>query len=127
MPLIPGKVTSASTVPLDEHGQPTGPPVPLAGLIRLSQTFNSQFAVFEENVIRPLSRAFAQITVTFQFVGDVMARLFGTSLRELYRLRAIRHYGIPESDIRRVDDDGTVHLWNWRKIDCSQGPGWDEL
>lgn len=34
---------------------------------------------------------------------------------------AIQHYGIPESDIRRVilKEEGVhqVQLWNWRKID----------
>lgn len=126
MPLIPGKVLSVKTVPLDEHSQPSGAPVPLHGFRDFEMNTN-QFQWFEESFVRPMHRAAETISLTFQATAAALRLLFGPLLVELYRLRAIRYYGIPESDIRRVDDDGTVHLWNWRKIDCSTGPGWDEL
>lgn len=126
MAAIEGKITSVAVVPLDAHGQPSGAPVPLHGFRDFEMNTN-QVQWFEESVVRPLHRAAETITLTFQATAEALRLMFGPLLLDLYRRRAVRHYGVPESDIRRVDLDGIVHLWNWRKIDCSQGPAWDEM
>ena len=91
----------------------------------------ARFLIFLGQTLMATDRMTIKIGVSFDKLAEQLRQLkiqFGDgklSLEHLARLlvmrEAVRHYGIPSSDIRKVilrpNEYPLVQLWNWRKIE----------
>lgn len=93
---------------------------PAADFRASMEALRDAFASMLEPMVAVVREMVSKLAPIFAAIGEELGRFYGATLpirQAMARVVAVRCYGIAESDIREVLDDGcTVRLWNRRRV-----------